>query len=65
MAATRLPDGSVVMRPPGQRAVVPKGNGTVISRPAVAKGAGGGAAANLLTPKLRGRAAVSRDAYRS
>jgi hypothetical protein len=63
MAATRLPDGSVVMRPPGQRAVVPKGNGTAITLPAAAKGSGR-AAGSMLTPKLPGRVAAGRNAYR-
>jgi hypothetical protein len=62
MAATRLPDGSVVMRPSGQRAVTPKGNGTAITRPVQAKGAGPGAG-SLLTPKMKGRSAVGRNAY--
>jgi hypothetical protein len=63
MSATRLPDGSVVMRPSGQRAVTPKGTGTAIHRPAVAQGAGAGASGTLLTPKLKGRAPAARNAY--
>lgn len=63
MSATRLPDGSVVMRPSGQRAVVPKGNGTAITRPSTAKGAGAGAG-SMLTPKLKGRAPAAPNAYK-
>ena len=62
MSATRLPDGSVVMRPSGQRAVVPRGSGTAIHRPAVAQGAGAGAG-SMLTSKLKGRVAVGKNAY--
>jgi len=64
MAATRLPDGSVVMRPSGQRAVTPSGNGTKQTLAPLAKGAGAGRGAGLTsingTNKQPGRVAVSR-----
>jgi hypothetical protein len=66
MSATRLPDGSVVMRPSGQRAVTPKGGGTAVARPAVARGGGsgaGGKAAGVRAPQP-GRGAAPKNAYR-
>jgi hypothetical protein len=63
MAATKLPDGSVVMRPSGQRAY-PTGGGTTVTRPAQAKGGTAKRAAAVRVPQP-GRKAVSRDAYRS
>lgn len=65
MAATRLPDGSVVMRPSGQRAVVPKGNGTAQTVPSVAKGAGSGRGgrAAAVRGKQPGRVAARGSAY--
>lgn len=66
MAATQLPDGSVVMQPPGQRPY-PVGGGTGVTRPAQAKTAGKGAS-SLITVNgsttQRGRAPVSTNAFR-
>jgi hypothetical protein len=42
MSSTRLPDGSVVMRPSGQRAVSPVGTGQGKITPVAARGAGSG-----------------------
>lgn len=62
MAATRLPDGSVVMQPSGQRAY-PTGGGTGVTRPAQAKGGSGGKG-SAVPKKQAGRTAVSKTAYR-
>lgn len=59
--ATRLPDGSVVARPPGKRAVVPKGNGTAVRLPGNAAGGGSGAKGSSLPPKQKGRGAAPRS----
>lgn len=59
---TRLPDGSVVARPPGKRAVVPKGDGTVVRLPNTAVGGGAGAKGSSLPPKQKGRGAAPRSA---
>jgi hypothetical protein len=63
MSATRLPDGSVVMRPSGQRAVTPKGSGTGIVRPSAAKAGPGGKAAGV-RGKQPGRGGAGRNAYK-
>lgn len=67
MSATKLPDGSVVMRPSGQRAVNPVGSGTTVAKPAVAKGGGSGTNKGGrvgVTSKQPGRAAANKDAYK-
>jgi hypothetical protein len=65
MSATRLPDGSVVMRPSGQRAVNPRG-GAPKAVPAVTKGPGPGASGKRVGVKTRqpGRVATPVNAYR-
>ncbi len=63
MAKTRLPDGTAVVHPPGKRAVVPKGNGTVVRAPAQAAGVPG-AKGSSLTPKQKGRVAAPKNALR-
>lgn len=62
MAATRLPDGSVVMQPSGQRAY-PTGGGTGVTRPSQAKGSSGGKGA-AVPSKQAGRVATGKNAYR-
>lgn len=62
MSATHLPDGSVVMRPAGQRAVTPSGGGTQVTRTPMAKGAGRGAS-SAVRPNQPGRRAAARNAY--
>lgn len=64
MAATRLPDGSVVMHPPGQRAY-PVGGGTAVKRPNVAAGGGPGARGKRVgvSTKQPGRQAAPKSAY--
>ena len=59
--ATRLPDGTAVVHPPGKRAVVPKGNGTVVRTPNVAAG-GGTSKGSSLPPKQAGRTVAPRKA---
>lgn len=65
MAATRLPDGSVVMRPSGQRAI-PSSGGTGVTIPSVAKGAGSGRGGRgaAIRGKQPGRVGSGRTAYR-
>lgn len=60
--ATRLPDGSVVARPPGKRAVTPKGDGTRVRTPSVAAGGGSGAKGSSLPPRQSGRSVAPRSA---
>jgi hypothetical protein len=55
--ATRLPDGTAVVHPPGKRAVNPKGDGTVVRLPNVA--AGGGTAKGSSLPKRQTGKTVS------
>ena len=64
MSATRLPDGSVVIQPSGQRPI-PGGN-PAKRAPTVAAGTGGGGNKGGrvgVTTKQPGRAAVSKTAY--
>lgn len=60
--ATKLPDGTAVVHPPGKRAVVPKGDGTRVRTPNVAAGGGSAATGSSLPPRQKGRAAVSTKA---
>lgn len=62
--ATRLPDGTAVVHPPGKRAVVPVGNGTAVRTPNVAAGGGSGAKGSSLPPKQKGRTAAPKNALR-
>jgi hypothetical protein len=65
MAATRLPDGSVVMQPSGQRAI-PSGGRPGKRSPAVAVGPGGGGNKNGrvgVTSRQPGRGAVSKNGF--
>ena len=64
MAATRLPDGSVVMRPPGGRGYPVRG-GTGKRVPGVAAGGGSGARGSRVgvTSKQPGRVAAGRSSY--
>lgn len=65
MAATQLPDGSVVMQPPGQRPY-PVGAVPGVTKPAQAKGAGRGSSSLITVNKSttqRGRAPVSKNAF--
>lgn len=63
--ATRLPDGSVVVRTPGTRAYPTGGSGaTRVRRPAQAAGGGPGArVGSAVIPKQRGRKAVGKSAF--
>lgn len=65
MSATRLPDGTVVMRPSGQRGYPVRG-GTGKRAPAMAVGGGSGArgARVGVTSKQPGRAAAGKTAYK-
>lgn len=65
MAATRLPDGSVVMRPSGQRGYPSRSGGTGKRVPGVAAGGGKGASGSRVGIKTNqpGRKAAGRNAY--
>lgn len=65
MAATRLPDGSVVVRPPGSRGYPVRG-GTGKRVPSVAAGGGSGARGSRVgvTSKQPGRGAAGTSAYK-
>lgn len=64
MAATRLPDGTVVVRPSGSRGY-PVGGGTTKRVPSVAAGGGPGAKGKRVgvTSKQPGRRAAGGSAY--
>ena len=66
MAATRLPDGSVVARPSGQRAYPTGKSGATVARaPGTRAGAGPSArVGGAVRSNQPGRTAVSRDAYK-
>lgn len=66
MSATRLPDGSVVMRPSGQRPYPIKGGPLGKRVPAVTAGGGPGAKGSRVGVKTNqpGRVATPANAYR-
>lgn len=63
--ATRLPDGSVVVRTPGTRAYPASGSGaTKVRTPSQAAGGGPGArTGSAVRAPQPGRTAASKDAY--
>lgn len=64
--ATRLPDGTVVMRPPGGRGYPQRSGGTAKRVPAVAVGGGSGARGSRVgvTSKQPGRVGSATSAYK-
>lgn len=64
--ATQLPDGTVVMRPPGGRGYPTRGGGTAKRSPAMAVGGGSGARGSRVgvTSKQPGRGGAATSAYK-
>lgn len=64
--ATRLPDGTVVMRPPGGRGYPARSGGTAKRVPSVAVGGGPGARGSRVgvTSKQPGRVGAASSSYK-